>query len=221
MIEFPVFAVIGYLLGSISFGVLVGRLFSNVDVREHGSGNTGMTNVLRTLGPPAAAFVLLADMGKAALAVILAKLLVGAPGVEVTAALAAIVGHNWPVFLGFKGGRGTSSGWGALIVLSPISALVATLLGGPTAAVSRYMSLGSLVGTVSGSATIVVLALFDAVPGAYAWYGLMGTALIVARHRDSIQRLLKGEERKVGRPTADAPRKTKPARGRQRWPRSV
>ncbi len=221
MIEFLVFAVVGYLLGSIPFGLLIGRLFKNVDVREHGSGNTGMTNVLRTVGLPAATLVLLADMGKAALAVFAARLVVGAPGVEVTAALATIIGHNWPVFLGFKGGRGTSAGWGALVALSPISALVATLLGAPTVALSRYMSLGSLVGTVSGATAIVMLAILGGGPAAYAWYGLIGAPMIIARHRDNIQRLLKGEERKVGGSAAPVKRRTKAARGRQRWPRSV
>ena len=125
MIEVVGFAVFGYLLGSLPFGVILGRLFGGVDVRDHGSGSTGMTNVLRTAGKPAAALVLLLDMLKGAAAIIAAKLVTGSAGVEVAAGLGAIAGHMWPVFAGFRGGKGVSPGWGGLFPLEPISGIAA------------------------------------------------------------------------------------------------
>ena len=198
MTEFLAFAVVGYLLGSVPFGLIAGRLFSNVDVRDHGSGTTGMTNVIRTVGVPAGILVLGLDMSKTVLAVVLARIFTDSLGVEVVAAIAAILGHNWPLYSGFKGGRGTAPGWGGLFVLSPIAGVVASVVGLLTVAVSRYVSLGSLVGATSGAATLVVLSLLDVDPLAYVWYGPIGATIIVVRHRDNIQRLLRGEERKLG-----------------------
>ena len=185
-------------MGSVPFGLIIGRAFGRGDIRQHGSGMTGTTNVLRTVGPKAAALVLLLDMSKTVLAVVLARVFTDSVGVEVAAALAAILGHNWPLYSGFKGGRGTAPGWGGLLVLSPVAGLVASLIGLLTVAVSRYVSLGSLLGATSGALTLVVLSLIDAGPLAYIWYGSVGSAIIVARHKDNIARLIRGEERKLG-----------------------
>ena len=222
MTEFLVFVPVGYLLGSLPFGLITGRMTTGVDIREHGSGSTGMTNVLRTIGRPAAALVLLLDMSKAVLAVMLAKLLLDSPGVEAAAGLAAIVGHNWPVFTGFRGGRGTAAGWGGLIALSPLSALIATVTGAAALAVSRYVSLGSLSGGVSGGVALVVLSIADFEPLAYAWFGAIGALLIVIRHRDNIGRLMKGDEHKLGQPAGNDETEGKTDRSRRtRWPRSA
>ena len=137
---------VGYLLGSLPFGLMAGRLVKGVDVRDFGSGSTGSTNVQRTVGTPAAVVVLLLDTAKSVLAVLLARLFSDAPGVEVAAALAAIAGHNWPVFIGFKGGRGIAPGVGGLLILSPVSGLIALAVALPTIALWRYVSLGSLLG---------------------------------------------------------------------------
>jgi glycerol-3-phosphate acyltransferase PlsY len=189
---------VGYLLGSIPFGVMAGWLVKRVDVRDYGSGSTGMTNVLRTVGRPAAALVLLLDMGKAVLAVVLAGVLSDEPGVEAAAALAALVGHVLPVFLGFRGGKGTATGWGALLILSPLSGLVATAVGLAAIGLSRYMSLGSVLAATAGPVALVVLALVGEEPLVYIWFGAIGGPLIIARHRDNLKRLLAGEERKIG-----------------------
>ena len=189
---------VGYLLGSIPFGVMAGWLVKRVDVRDYGSGSTGMTNVLRTVGRPAAALVLLLDMGKAVLAVVLAGVLSDEPGVEAAAALAALVGHVLPVFLGFRGGKGTATGWGALLILSPLSGLVATAVGLAAIGLSRYMSLGSVLAATAGPVALVVLALVGKEPLVYIWFGAIGGPLIIARHRDNLKRLLAGEERKIG-----------------------
>ena len=198
MTGFVVFVAIGYLVGSIPFGLIVGRVFGQVDVRRHGSGMTGTTNVLRTVGVRAAALVLLLDMGKTVLAVLLARVFTDSVGVEVVAALSAILGHNWPLYSGFRGGRGTAAGWGGLLVLSPIAGLVASFIGLLTVAISRYVSLGSVLGATSGAATVGILSIIQVDPLAYIWYGSIAGAIIVARHRDNISRLLRGEERKLG-----------------------
>ena len=112
MIAYLVMIPIGYLLGAIPFGLILGKLFRGVDVREYGSGKTGMTNVMRTAGVLPALLSLALDMGKAVLAVVLARAFFDSRGAEAAAAIAAVMGHNWPVFVGFRGGRGTAPGWG-------------------------------------------------------------------------------------------------------------
>jgi glycerol-3-phosphate acyltransferase PlsY len=200
VIEYLVMVPIAYLIGSIPFGLLAGKLVAKVDIREYGSGKIGMTNVLRTAGITTAAVVLLLDMGKAVAAVVIARLLFDSGGAEAAAALTVIFGHNWPVFIGFRGGRGTASGWGGLLILSPIAGVIATVVGVVLVGLTRYVSLGSITAAALGSAMLVVLAIFyDPVPLVYSWYGIIGGTLIVVRHRDNIQRLLNGTERKIGR----------------------
>lgn len=198
MIGYLVMVPIAYLVGSIPFGLLAGKLVAKVDIRDYGSGKTGMTNVLRTAGATAAAVVLLLDMGKAVAVVVAAKLIFDSYGVEAASALAAIFGHNWPVFIGFRGGRGTATGWGGLIILSPIAGLIATLIGLGLVGLTRYVSLGSITAAALGSGVLIALAMMGQEPLVYSWYGIIGGTLIVVRHRDNIQRLLNGTERKIG-----------------------
>ena len=157
-----------------------------------------MTNVQRTVGTPVAVVVLFLDMGKAVLAVVVARILFDSPGVDAAAALAVVVGHNWPVFIRFKGGKGIASGWGGLFVLSPIAGLVATLVGLPLIAFTRYVSLASISSAVLGSLALIILAALGHLPLAYIWFGAIGSVLVVARHRGNIKRLLSGTERKLG-----------------------
>ena len=198
MFDYLILVPIAYLLGSVPFGLIAGKLAGNVDIREHGSGNIGMTNVQRTVGTPVAVVVLFLDMGKAVLAVVVARIFFDSPGVDAAAALAVVFGHNWPVFIRFKGGKGTASGWGGLFVLSPIAGLVATLVGLPLIAFTRYVSLASISSAVLGSLALIILAAFGHRPLAYIWFGAIGSVLVVVRHRENIQRLLSGTERKLG-----------------------
>ena len=198
MIEYLVMVPASYLVGSIPFGLLAGKLVAKVDIRDYGSGKIGMTNVLRTAGVTAAGVVLLLDMGKAVAVVVAARLLFDSYGVEAASALAVIFGHNWPVFIGFRGGRGTASGWGGLLILSPIAGLIATVIGLGLVGLTRYVSLGSVMAAGLGSLALIVLALVGQEPLVYCWYGIIGGTLIVVRHRDNIQRLLNGTERKIG-----------------------
>ena len=204
MIDYALLVPVGYLLGSLPFGVLVGRLVKRIDIRDHGSGNAGMTNVIRLVGTPAGVLVLALDMGKAALAVGLALVFSDTAGVAAAAGLAALAGHIWPVFGGFRGGRGTASGWGALFVLSPVAGLAATVIGLALVALTRYVSVGSIFGATAGGLTLAGLSLMGLSlmglehPSEYRWFGLIGTVLIVLRHKENIQRLLNGEEHRLG-----------------------
>jgi glycerol-3-phosphate acyltransferase PlsY len=188
-----------YLLGSIPFGLIAGKLYGRIDVRDFGSGSTGMTNVVRTVGVPVGALVLLLDMGKGVGAVALARYVLEAPeAAQAAAALSAIAGHNWPVFIGFRGGRGTATGWGALLMLWPVAGLVATIVGLLLIAITRYVSLGSVTATLVGCAVLAVACLAGAAPMGLLWFAAIGCAFVVGRHRGNIERLLKGEERKLG-----------------------
>ena len=223
MIEYLIFVPLGYLLGAIPFGYIAGKLFGGVDVRDHGSGSIGMTNVMRTVSPPAAILVLALDMGKAAGAVVLARIIADAPMVETLTGIAVIVGHSWSVFIGFTGGKGTATGWGALFALSPIAGIVASVIGVGLVAITRYVSLGSIVAATLGALTLAVIAVVnEAVPLEYALYGAVGAPIILFKHRDNIQRLLKGEERKLGQKVDTVPDPTETQRGKGlRWPRSA
>jgi len=202
--------VMGYLLGSIPFGVLIGRLMAGVDIRQYGSGRMGMTNVLRTAGKKAAAISACLDVLKGVLAVVFAGLIVGksylvvgdfALGMlvaQVLAALAAIIGHIWPVFLKFRGGRGVATFWGGLLALCPPAALFGggvMILG---AGLTRYASLGSIAGAVGTYAILVPLTIMKGFPIEYIAYAFIGTVLIIVMHRDNIARLISGKERKLG-----------------------
>ena len=223
MIEYLVFVPLGYLLGAIPFGFIAGKLFGGVDVRDHGSGSIGMTNVMRTVSPPVAILVLALDMGKAIGAVILARIIADAPLVETLTGVAVIAGHSWSVFIGFSGGKGTATGWGALFALSPIAGIVASVIGVGLIALTRYVSLGSIVAATLGAITLAVIALVnDSVPLEYALYGAVGAAIILFKHRDNIQRLLRGDERKLGQKVDTLPGPTDTQRGKGlRWPRSA
>jgi glycerol-3-phosphate acyltransferase PlsY len=206
----------------VPFGVIAGRVFGGVDVRQYGSGSTGTTNVLRTVGRRAAAMVMILDMTKSVVAVLLARLLTESSGVEVATALAAISGHIWPIFAGFRGGKGISVGWSALIVLSPISGLVAGLVGIPIIALSRYVSLGSIVGAISGCVALLVLAITTDTSTVYAWYAAIGGSAVLVLHRENISRLIKGEERKLGQRVVEGVASPEPRRQKGfRWPGSA
>jgi len=150
----------------------------------------GRVSAAAQAGWPPALIVLLLDMGKAILAVALARITTDSQGAEAVAALAVLAGHNWPVFTGFKGGRGTAPGWGALIILSPVAGLVATSIGLLAIVGSRYISLGSVSAATVGAALLVALASTGHAPTPYIWFGAVGGPLIVLLHRDNIARIV-------------------------------
>ena len=206
---FVLVALIGYLLGSIPFGLIVSKRQARIDIRQYGSGRTGGTNVLRTLGKKAFLTVAMLDIMKGAMAVVFAGLIVGKEYMvvgdsglgllfaQVIAALAAIVGHIWPVFVKFKGGRGVATFLGGLLALCPVAAL----FGGEaliiSAGLSGFASLGSIIGVVGAYAILVPLTIVYGFPIEYLGYVLIGNLLIIIMHRGNIKRLLSGKERKL------------------------
>ena len=189
-----------YLTGSLSWGYMLLRWRLGMDVRDFGSGRTGMSNVLRTGGGKAAAVVLALDVGKGVVVVIFARELVGTHVGEVVAALIALVGHNWPVFLGFRGGRGILTALGGLSMMTPVPAVVATVIFLLTVFGSRYISLGSIVGVLAGAATLIGLALVGWYSSTYILFAGVAAIMIIWQHRDNIQRLIHGKERRMGAP---------------------
>lgn len=189
-----------YLLGAVPWGLLIGRVFRGVDVRQYGSGKTGMTNVLRTVGVHGAALVVMTDVTKGLGPVLLAQHAAGSPPVAAATALAALAGHNWSVFIRFQGGRGILTGLGGLAPLAPPAALAAVVVGIPVIGITRYVSLGSVSGTLAAVATALGLGIWGSLPAPYVAYAAAGGALIVAQHRDNIRRLMRGQERRLGRP---------------------
>jgi glycerol-3-phosphate acyltransferase PlsY len=192
-------AVVGYLIGAIPTGLIVGRVYKNVDITRVGSQRTGATNVLRTLGPGAAAIVFLGDGLKGVLAVVIANALTNGDALAASlAALGAIVGHSYSIFIGFRGGRGVTPGLGALLVLAPLAALIAVALGAVLIVLTRYVSLGSIVGAASGGIVLCLLALIGLEPRPYLLYGSVAAAFIIVSHRDNIARIVSGTERRLG-----------------------
>ena len=173
-----------------------------MDVRQFGSGRTGMSNVLRTGGGKAAALVFALDVAKGLVVVIVARQAADTHVAEVVAALVALVGHNWPVFLGFRGGRGILTALGGLSMMTPVPAGVATATFLVTALGSRYISLGSIVGVLAGAASLVGLALAGWYSNTYMYFAGGAAAMIIWQHRDNIQRLINGSERRIGAPAA-------------------
>ncbi len=210
IVKFIIVGIIGYLLGSIPTGALVTRRFAKVDVRNYGSGKTGTTNVLRVAGRKAAAMVVILDILKGALAVVIAGAIVGSEylvwgrfgfglmAAQVIAALSAMAGHNWPLFLKFRGGRGVATFFGGLVALCPVVALFGGEVVVLGAGLTKFVSLGSIAGVVGTYTILVPLTIINGFPIEYLIYTLVGTIAIVVMHRDNINRLMSGTERKLG-----------------------
>jgi glycerol-3-phosphate acyltransferase PlsY len=191
---------LSYLLGSIPWGYLLLFLRSGVDIREYGSGRTGMTNVLRTGGGKLAVAVLALDLGKGILAVLLAREVIGPNEAEVAAGLCVLVGHNWPVFLQFRGGRGILTGLGGLSIMTPIPAAFAAVAFVFATLFSRYVSLGSIAGVVIAFLSVLAMTLAGVYSTTYTLYVTLGGAIIIWQHRDNIRRIRQGNERRLGQP---------------------
>lgn len=200
VVESALAVALAYLVGSIPWSVLIARVVGGPDPRTVGSGRTGGANVLRAYGPRVALVSGLLDASKGLVAVLIVRLLGLGPIVESLAALAAIVGHSRSIFLGFQGGRGVSVGWGALLVLSPPVALIVTVVFVAIVVISRYSSLGSLVGSAVGGVLLAELAISGGLAAEYLIYAVGGAALIWLFHLDNIRRLAAGTERRIDRP---------------------
>ena len=195
--KFILVAVIGYLLGSIPFGVIIGKRVAKVDVTRYGSGKMGTTNVLRTVGKKAAAAVFVLDLIKGTLSVVFAGLIIGqgylvvngvALGMlaaQIIAASMAMLGHHKSVFLRFQGGgRSVATFFGEVFIIGT--------------GTTKFVSLGSIIAVVSTYAVLIPLTVLNKAPIEYLIYTLVGTVAILIIHRDNIRRLMAGKERKLG-----------------------
>lgn len=191
-------AVLGYLLGSIPAGLIVGRVYRRIDIREFGSGRIGSTNTLRTLGPGAALVVLASDLAKGAVPVLIARLVSDEPYVQIAGGASAVVGHIWPLYVGFRGGRGVATAAGALCAMLPWMAPVLVVTGLVLLLPFRYVSLMSIGGAPVATAVVLAVVIHGDIDHAYAVYAAFATVLILVLHKDNIFRLLAGTEPKLG-----------------------
>lgn len=185
---------LGYTLGSIPFAFLVARRWGRVDLRTSGSGNIGAANVFRTSGPVIGLGALTLDMAKGAVTVVLARQFGGDSAASTAAGIAAVVGHIFPVWLGFRGGKGVATACGVFAMLAPLATAIASAAFVATVWWTRYVSLGSVV----GAALLGPLAYLTSAPRTVVIGAFIAAAIIVERHRPNLVRVLAGAERRIG-----------------------
>ncbi len=194
--------IFGYFLGAISFSYIIAKKIKKVDIRQHGSGNAGATNTLRVLGVGPAIAVLLLDVAKGIIPVLVALYFVGPGYAPVLAGLAAIIGHNWPIYYGFRGGKGVATTIGVLATLVFYPALIAGVIAILAIAIFRYVSLGSLLFVLL---TFVFTYLFldnYQYPDAYFYLTCLVAILSFFRHQANVVRIIQGTESKIGKKKA-------------------
>jgi glycerol-3-phosphate acyltransferase PlsY len=217
-----VVAFLAYLLGSLPFGLIVGRI-KGIDIRQHGSGNIGATNVWRVLGKGWGLFTFALDFGKGLAAVLLAEWItrhwsvtIALPhdhtrvedfdpaAAGIAAAVACILGHNFPVWLGFKGGKGVATSLGVIGGLMPVACVVIFLVWVAVLKISRYVSLASIIAALSLPIVVVIL-LFGGWMHSWAhfYFAVVATLMVIIRHRSNIHRLITGTENRFGKPKAE------------------
>jgi glycerol-3-phosphate acyltransferase PlsY len=199
----PVFAalamlLLGYVLGSVQPGLIVGQIYRGIDLREYGSGKTGFTNALRTLGLGPAIIVVTVDITKGAAPVLIARLLFESPWPATLAGVGAVVGHTWPLFAQFRGGRGVATAFGAFFVMAPLAALLAVVAGVVLLAITRYVSVMSMVGVAFGLLAMVAFVQMGWLDAEYLLFGVAVTLSVELNHLGNLRRLLAGTEPKLG-----------------------
>ncbi|MBR4908221.1 MAG: glycerol-3-phosphate 1-O-acyltransferase PlsY [Acidaminococcaceae bacterium] len=184
---------LGYVFGSIPCGLWLVQAFHGIDIRNYGSGNIGTTNVFRTVGPKTAAAVLIGDMLKGILALYIIAKFADDPSIVALTALGALLGHNYSLFLGFKGGKGVATGLGLFLYMLPWGAVAGFAVWSVIVLITRYVSLGSIVAAIVAAATGWYLQY----PVPYAVFGMLACLFVIIRHKDNIKRLLDGTESKI------------------------
>jgi glycerol-3-phosphate acyltransferase PlsY len=196
---------LGYLVGALPFGLLIGRLAGGVDLRQHGSGRIGATNALRTIGPAGAVATFVLDLSKGLVAVLLVRWLydagpAGSPDwVAAAAGVAAIGGHIRSVFIGFRGGRGVATFAGAMLATAPWTVAIVVPLVALIVWRTRFVSLGSMAGSLLAPVVAAALVPFGQATWAGVALGVGGAALVILAHADNIVRLRDGTERRIDR----------------------
>lgn len=198
MISYIIILIIAYLLGNISTSYIIAKRLAGVDIRTQGSGNAGSTNVLRTFGKKAGAMTFVGDLLKGIIAVFIGYLISKFANVDMViagyiAVFGVVCGHNWPAFLGFRGGKGVATSLGAMIAVNPIIALSCFLLFLIIVKITKYVSLGSVLGIAASPIIMIFLKNKNGVI-----ITLFLTISVIYTHRENIKRLINGTERKIG-----------------------
>ena len=192
----PLTLIAAYLIGSVPFAFLLSRRWGAADLRRVGSGNLGAANVLRSSGLTAGLLVAILDIAKGAASVLLAERLSAGTAVPAAAGFAAMVGHVYPIWLRFRGGKGVATACGAFSVLTPLAVLPALVIFLTAASITKYISVGSLLASLA----LPPVAYATGSPGAVVGAAVASSALIVFRHRSNLSRLREGTERRIGAP---------------------
>ncbi len=202
MITLPFVLFMGYLIGSVPSGYLVARFLKGIDIRDYGSGNIGFANTLRVLGLLPGLAVLVADIAKGGVSVWTGTLCASSIGISPQIAggmlgLSSIIGHNWSVFLKFRGGKGVATTGGVFLVLTPFPFMFSALTTALVIGLTRYVSLGSIIG--GGSLPLFIWLWVNNKGQFYLYLSIVAASLIVFTHRSNLGRLLRGKERKLGK----------------------
>ena len=197
-VQYMIIIPLVYIMGSIPWGFMVFRLHQGADIRTYGSGRIGTSNILRTAGLGIAIVVLVLDLSKGILAVLLARSISDSPLTEVIAALVTMIGHNWSLFLGFKGGRGLAPAAGSMAIFSPLSIVIGGIFFLAVTSGTKFLSLGSLVAVFIVFIVLVIQVATNNTDTPYLAFIGVGGLMIFWQHRDNIQRLVKGTERRIG-----------------------
>lgn len=190
--ELALTIIVAYLIGNLSPSYLIGKLAKNIDIREHGSGNAGATNVLRVMGKKFAALTFIVDALKGVLAVVAVRYFFG-EDYAMVAGIFVVVGHNWPFILKFKGGKGVATSIGLILVIHPFYGLMAMLIGIATIVKSKIVSLGSIVGMISFTLLVLIFS------RDYAIFAVVLATMSLFRHKENIRRLIRGEEKTISK----------------------
>ena len=188
-----ILAIVFYCFGCISTGYIVGKIQSDIDIRKHGSGSSGATNAFRVLGKKAGIITFISDVAKGAIASLVGLWLGGVTGALVCS-IAVVLGHNWPVFLKFRGGKGIATTIGTIIVINPVVGIILLGFGVVIVALTRYVSLGSIMATAAYPFVVFALKF----PAEFKIHAVIIGLLAILRHISNIKRLIKGNERKLG-----------------------
>ena len=196
LLRYVLVGVIAYFLGNFATSYIVSMRSARIDIRKHGSGNAGATNVFRVLGAKAGAITFIGDALKGVVAVLIGRYIAGSNG-ALLAGLFVVIGHNWPVTLGFKGGKGVATTIGSMLAINPLLVLIVFVVGVIVLITTKYVSLASITGMVIFP---IVMILFKQ-STEYVAFSLILALLAIFKHRKNIVRLFKGTESKIGNKT--------------------
>ena len=186
---------LSYLIGCFPSAYFLGKMYKNIDIRNHGSGNSGSTNALRVMGTKFGILTLVLDVIKGMIAVLIGQAILGNQG-GIVAGILVVLGHNFPVFLKFKGGKGVATSIGVLLILTWQTSLTVIIIGVITIALTRYVSLGSILGAAIAPVAVVIF--MDTIDKSLFITVVILALLLIIRHKDNILRLCRGEENKFG-----------------------